>query len=109
MYPCNIKVLFIQQINVTENILFKDCTIQGVRNFDQKSSDKLDSDNCTEFVAFWKIPGVSRILLAAANIRAMKYSTKGKAGRCQACFTTFGRNFNHLLNHNLSIKCFLSH
>ena len=32
-----------QHIIITENNLFKDFTTEGVRNYDQKSSDKLDS------------------------------------------------------------------
>ncbi|GFV27441.1 hypothetical protein TNCV_3796351 [Trichonephila clavipes] len=35
------SVLKQQHINETENILFKECTIIGIRNYDQKSSGRL--------------------------------------------------------------------
>ncbi|GFW17675.1 hypothetical protein TNCV_2652321 [Trichonephila clavipes] len=51
-----------------ENIVLKDCIAIGTRNYDQQSSGRPESD--VEFLTFWKISGMSRILSAATNIRA---------------------------------------
>ena len=39
-----------QRVNGAENILLKDCTIEGVWNYDKKSSGKLDSGAARNFL-----------------------------------------------------------
>lgn len=63
----------------------------------------------TEFITFWKIPGVSCIPKAATNIQSTKYSNDETVGHCQTCLMTSGSNVYQLLQYNLSLKCFKSH
>ncbi|GFY31349.1 hypothetical protein TNCV_753071 [Trichonephila clavipes] len=60
-----------QHINETENILLKSYTKTGVRNYDHKSFKR---SGIMEFLAFLKIPGMSRIQVVA-GIRTMRSST----------------------------------
>ncbi|GFW42512.1 hypothetical protein TNCV_4257071 [Trichonephila clavipes] len=50
-----------------------------VRYYDQKLSDTPDSGDAWSSLILEKIPGMSHILQAAADIRTMRTSTKGTA------------------------------
>lgn len=58
--------------------------------------------------SFWKIPCLSGIIPTSIDIRAtMLFNRKNSV--LLSSLSMSGRNFDHLLLHNLSIKCFPSH
>ncbi|GFV55648.1 transposable element Tcb2 transposase [Trichonephila clavipes] len=87
-------------INGTENILLKGCTMTGVRNYYQKSSGRLIDVLHTPFPTISKIPGMSRILPAVTDIRAIRSSRHWTAVEWNQVVLSYESRFNRSNDDN---------
>ena len=96
-----------QRINGTKNILMKSCTTEGDRDYDQKSSGRVDSDTV------WNYLCSGRFLACHISSRLLQKFKVSEREEIHVCYqaiwgflvvisTTFYNQF-----YNLSIKCFL--